>query len=150
MVLPWWSRVPSKYRGPSRVGSGGIRTVTGRFGSGRFQTLAGRVGSAEKVFEIMRVGSAQVFSNPTGRVGSGRVTLTRCGNLIKKLVSKLRWRDLDSAGMIKYSAGMCQPNIPALFKAPALLGIGLLQGVTTGSYSRAKRFNRHYRGQCHY
>ena len=50
--------------------------------------------------------------------------------------------DYNSAGF-RYSAGVCQPETPAIQRKPALLRILTLLVVPTC----AKRFYRHYRGQ---
>ena len=42
---------------------------------------------------------------------------------------------------------MFQPNIPALFKGPVLLGIGLIYIVTIDDSVCAKWFHRHYKEQ---
>ena len=45
-------------------------------------------------------------------------------------------------------AGMCLSNMPALFRAPALLGIGFL--YCCNNSIRARRIHRLYRGKWHY
>ena len=48
-----------------------------------------------------------------------------------------------SSGEVPISAGMCEPNIPVLSRALALLGVGAI----TESLSRTQIFHRHYRAK---
>ena len=54
---------------------------------------------------------------------------------------------IAASSLFNRNPGMSQPTTPALFRAPALLGIGFIREliVPEGSSSRAKRCHRHYR-----
>ena len=63
---------------------------------------------------------------------------------------------VSSSGRYPYSAAMCQPNMPALFRPPALLRIGsyirapVMPNDSPALYRQYALFNRHYIGSIQY
>ena len=105
----------------------------------------------EQIYHAETVASAQLSPSPrppTSAALSSSPTRSTPG--VATPPAQLRLKVQRGAWGVLNSAGICQPNLPALFRAPALSGIGLLtefqayQAIPPALYIAVALFNRNY------